>query len=632
MLGKVLGSRYKILEKIGTGGMADVYLAYDQLENVEVALKILHAQFSGDSDFVKRFKREAAAATSLDHENIVKIYSINAEDNLHYIVMEYVKGDTLKGVLKRQGSLDVADAVNIIKKITEALIHAHTNQVIHRDIKPHNILINDGELKIADFGIARTVTQSTITHTGSVLGSIHYLSPEQARGGWTDERADLYSLGIVFYELLVGEVPFTGENPVAVIMKHLEDDYVYPRDLKPEIPQSVENVIRKLLAKDPRQRYSSAKELMHDLETVLDLDRLNEPVYIIEPDELAASELTIKMPAPGNGLLAEENAKARKPINKKLLYGLAAALALVLLITSFVMLLASRDNTPELELPNLQELDIEVALAQLEGLDIEYKIIGQASDTVEMGIVISQEPAANSLVKYGSELKIYVSTGIDYPKMPDLTGKPLNVVSFTLKQLGVSEDQIIVIEEYNEFVDKGIVFNQSPYSGMDYDVERSEFVIYISKGSEYLKMPDLYDLTLSKAQAILMQNDIAVERIVKGKTIEVGIGKVYRQTPYKADDNISINDKVTLYVSDGYPTRTRVINREIYVNANGYNYSDIRIVVYDSRYRNIEYVKESTREDKVYPVELLLMPGDMGTITVYLNNKIYETMTVGYND
>lgn len=632
MLGKVLGSRYKILEKIGTGGMADVYLAYDQLENVEVALKILHAQFSGDSDFVKRFKREAAAATSLDHENIVKIYSINAEDNLHYIVMEYVKGDTLKGVLKRQGSLDVADAVNIIKKITEALIHAHTNQVIHRDIKPHNILINDGELKIADFGIARTVTQSTITHTGSVLGSIHYLSPEQARGGWTDERADLYSLGIVFYELLVGEVPFTGENPVAVIMKHLEDDYVYPRDLKPEIPQSVENVIRKLLAKDPRQRYSSAKELMHDLETVLDLDRLNEPVYIIEPDELAASELTIKMPAPGYELLAEENAKARKPINKKLLYGLAAALALVLLITSFVMLLASRDNTPELELPNLQELDIEVALAQLEGLDIEYKIIGQASDTVEMGIVISQEPAANSLVKYGSELKIYVSTGIDYPKMPDLTGKPLNVVSFTLKQLGVSEDQIIVIEEYNEFVDKGIVFNQSPYSGMDYDVERSEFVIYISKGSEYLKMPDLYDLTLSKAQAILMQNDIAVERIVKGKTIEVGIGKVYRQTPYKADDNISINDKVTLYVSDGYPTRTRVINREIYVNANGYNYSDIRIVVYDSRYRNIEYVKESTREDKVYPVELLLMPGDMGTITVYLNNKIYETMTVGYND
>ena len=632
MVGRILGNRYKIIEKIGTGGMADVYLAFDQTENTEVALKILHAQFSGDSDFVKRFRREAEAATSLEHENIVKIYSISEEDDLHYIVMEYVKGDTLKGVLKRHGYLPVDEAVKIIMQVTDALIHAHSNQVIHRDIKPHNILINENGVKIADFGIARTVTQSTITHTGSVLGSIHYLSPEQARGGWTDERSDLYSLGIVFYELLTGEVPFSGETPVSVIMKHLEDNYVYPRELRPEIPQSVENVIRKLLAKSPRKRYSSAKELKLDLETVLDAERLDEQAYIEEPDEITDGERTIKIPAIQQGLMTDEGAKERKPINVKLVVGISVALMAVLLVTSIILLLASRDNTPKLEIPDVTNVDIEVALDRLDGVDVEYKIIGQASDTVETGVVISQDPTANSIAKVGSELILYVSTGIEYPGMPDLVGKQLNVANFTLKQYGLRDEQIIVVEEFNEFVDKGLIFNQSPYSGMDLDIERTEVVIYISKGSEHLKMPDLYDLTLSAAQAILMQKGITIDKIIREKTIEVEKGKVYRQTPFKADDNISLNDKVTIYVSDGYPALTHVIKKDIYVNAQSFNYSDVKIVIYDSRYRNIEFVKETIRENKVYPVELVLMPDDIGTITVYLNNKVYITTTVGYND
>lgn len=632
MVGRILGNRYKIIEKIGTGGMADVYLAFDQTENTEVALKILHAQFSGDSDFVKRFRREAEAATSLEHENIVKIYSISEEDDLHYIVMEYVKGDTLKGVLKRHGYLPVDEAVKIIMQVTDALIHAHSNQVIHRDIKPHNILINENGVKIADFGIARTVTQSTITHTGSVLGSIHYLSPEQARGGWTDERSDLYSLGIVFYELLTGEVPFSGETPVSVIMKHLEDNYVYPRELRPEIPQSVENVIRKLLAKSPRKRYSSAKELKLDLETVLDAERLDEQAYIEEPDEITDGERTIKIPAIQQGLMTDEGAKERKPINVKLVVGISVALMAVLLVTSIILLLASRDNTPKLEIPDVTNVDIEVAFDRLDGVDVEYKIIGQASDTVETGVVISQDPTANSIAKVGSELILYVSTGIEYPGMPDLVGKQLNIANFTLKQYGLRDEQIIVVEEFNEFVDKGLIFNQSPYSGMDLDIERTEVVIYISKGSEHLKMPDLYDLTLSAAQAILMQKGITIDKIIREKTIEVEKGKVYRQTPFKADDNISLNDKVTIYVSDGYPALTHVIKKDIYVNAQSFNYSDVKIVIYDSRYRNIEFVKETIRENKVYPVELVLMPDDIGTITVYLNNKVYITTTVGYND
>ncbi|MFA7502896.1 MAG: PASTA domain-containing protein, partial [Anaerovoracaceae bacterium] len=304
----------------------------------------------------------------------------------------------------------------------------------------------------------------------------------------------------------------------------------------------------------------------------------------------------------------------------------------VLLVTSIILLLASRDNTPKLEIPDVTNVDIEVALDRLDGVDVEYKIIGQASDTVETGVVISQDPTANSIAKVGSELILYVSTGIEYPGMPDLVGKQLNIANFTLKQYGLRDEQIIVVEEFNEFVDKGLIFNQSPYSGMDLDIERTEVVIYISKGSEHLKMPDLYDLTLSAAQAILMQKGITIDKIIREKTIEVEKGKVYRQTPFKADDNISLNDKVTIYVSDGYPALTHVIKKDIYVNAQSFNYSDVKIVIYDSRYRNIEFVKETIRENKVYPVELVLMPDDIGTITVYLNNKVYITTTVGYND
>lgn len=286
MIGKKLGGRYEILDRVGGGGMAVVYKAKDLLLDRVVALKVLRPQYSIDDDFVHRFRREAQAAASLSHPNVVSIFDVGVEEDIHYIVMEYVEGSTLKEYITKRAPLHVDEAVQIAKQIAEALDHAHHNHIIHRDIKPHNILIGKANrVKVTDFGIARAVTSATITHAGSVIGSVHYFSPEQARGGVTGEKSDIYSLGIVLYEMVTGKLPYSGDSPISVALKHLQENFTTPRLLNPSIPQSVENIIIRSLAKDPMKRYASARELISDLDTCLDPRRVKEEKFIIEESE-----------------------------------------------------------------------------------------------------------------------------------------------------------------------------------------------------------------------------------------------------------------------------------------------------------------------------------------------------------
>lgn len=637
MVGRILGKRYKIIAKIGSGGMADVYLAIDLVDNTEIAIKVLHSQLADDNELVQRFRREAEAATRLNHKNIVKTYHIKEEDNTYYIVMEYVKGDTVKGMLNRQGYLPVEEAVAITLQVIDALIHAHQNKVIHRDIKPHNILYNNGEVKITDFGIARTISQSTITHTGSVLGSIHYLSPEQARGGWTDEKTDIYSLGIVFYEMLTGKLPFSGETPISVILKHLEEDYISPRELRPEIPQSVENVIRKMLVKNPRNRYSSVAEVKMDLATALDSERLNEPIYYAEQGLVDDEDYTIKIPTVNTQPLSNNRQEANKGnlffIDRKqrkyLLLILAAVLVIALIVGSIYFLLASKNDI--ITMPNLIDTELEAALEMIQPLGVAYIVIGESSDTVDSGVIIKQEPLADTIINSSSEITLYVSTGVKHPEMPDLIDKQENIARFTLRQLGVKEENITIIEEFNESVDKGLIYNQSPYTGMNLDISKTEVILYISKGSDRSLMPELHNVLLSEAEAILLQRDIVIEKVHREMTTAVEKGRIFRQEPFKAGDEISVNDKVTLYVSDGYPEEVNRVADKVNVTLVGSEYNQVRIEIYDSRYRNIEYINERIRGDKEYSVELILLPDDIGTITVYVNNKVYLTRTVDYN-
>lgn len=296
MIGHELGGRYEVIERIGGGGMALVYKAHDILLGRNVAIKVLRQQFVHDEEFIRRFRREAQSAASLSHSNVVSIYDVGQEDDIHYIVMEYVEGHNLDEIIKERAPLQVDEAVRIASQICDALDHAHQNQIIHRDIKPHNIMIGrNGRVKVTDFGIARAVTSTTITQTGSVVGSVHYFSPEHAKGVVTGEKSDLYSLGIVLYQMLTARLPFLGESPISVALKHLQEEFEEPREVNPLIPQSVENIILKSMRKNPQERYQSAKEMLQDLETCLLPERRNEPK--IEFDDMDDEDRTRVIPA-----------------------------------------------------------------------------------------------------------------------------------------------------------------------------------------------------------------------------------------------------------------------------------------------------------------------------------------------
>ena len=283
---RLLNDRYQIQDMIGGGGMANVYLAHDVILDREVAIKILRLEHENDEEFIARFHREAQSTTSLAHSNIVNIYDVGEEEDIYYMVMEYVDGMTLKQYIQKHSPIDFAEAVDIMRQITSAISHAHDNEIIHRDIKPQNILIDHyGHVKVTDFGIAMALSATSLTQTNSVLGSVHYLSPEQARGGMATKKSDVYSLGIVFFELLTGRLPFSGESPVSIALKHLQHETPSLRRWINNLPQSVENIVLKATAKDPFHRYESVVEMEADLETSLEPDRVNEPAFETPAEE-----------------------------------------------------------------------------------------------------------------------------------------------------------------------------------------------------------------------------------------------------------------------------------------------------------------------------------------------------------
>ncbi|MDX1771800.1 MAG: Stk1 family PASTA domain-containing Ser/Thr kinase, partial [Planococcaceae bacterium] len=294
LIGKRISGRYKIIEMIGGGGMSNVYLAHDMILDRDVAIKVLRYDFSNEEDLHRRFQREALSATSLTHPNIVNIFDVGEDGDIHYLVMEYVEGKTLKQYIVDSAPLPPVEAVEIMKQLTSAIANAHHNQIIHRDIKPQNILMDDQlHVKITDFGIAMALSATSFTQTNSVLGTVHYLSPEQARGGTATKKSDIYALGIVLFELLTGKLPFSGESAVSIALKHLQTETPSVRDLRPEIPQSLENVVMKATAKDPMHRYRSVEEMQRDLETVLIPERSDEQAFFIPFDDDATKAMPV---------------------------------------------------------------------------------------------------------------------------------------------------------------------------------------------------------------------------------------------------------------------------------------------------------------------------------------------------
>ena len=467
--GKLLGNRYEIIEKVGNGGMATVYKAVDKVLKRNVAVKILRDEFTTDEEFIKRFEVEAQSAARLTHPNIVSIYDVGVEDNLYYIVMELIQGKTLKEIIvEEKGPLPWKWSVNVAIQIASALEMAHRNNIVHRDIKPHNIIITeDGIAKVTDFGIAKAVSNSTITAFGTTIGSVHYFSPEHARGGFTDAKSDLYSLGVVMYEMVTGRVPFDADTPVSIALKHMQEDPEEPIEINPNLPTAVNKIIMKALKKDTTLRYQTATEMLSDLRKALknpDGDFVEQEEY----DETAKTQ-KINTDLYGNidGANNDNNKKGKKENKLKQFIKKHKALSIFIgLILLFALSLGGTlaflniTNPPEVELPNVVGLSKEEARQEIENAKLKFEIDKEEyNKDVPEGYVISQDPSyiESYNVKEGSTVKVVISKGQEKTKVPKVVGLTRQEAEDELEKANLKAE---VVEETSKTVEAGYVISQ----------------------------------------------------------------------------------------------------------------------------------------------------------------------------
>ena len=538
----VLGNRYEILRKIGDGGMAFVYQARDKLLNRIVAVKVLRPEFVDDQEFLVKFKREAEAVASLSHPNIVNVYDVGEDGKVHYIVMEYVDGQNLKEIIQDEGSLEEYTALDIAKQIARALSAAHRNGIIHRDIKPHNILISkDGrQVKVADFGIAKAVSSSTMTNMGSVIGSVHYISPEQAKGKHLTSNADLYSLGIVLYEMIIGRVPFSGDSPISIALKHINEDIAFTDQDKINIPNSVRTIISKLTQKEPANRYQTAEELIEDIEFV---ERNIDLTYIKDYNNFATTDVDRRDPEVFNGRKPvqyddyeddddyydeedeyydeedeyynedddidddyyEERPKSRKekkrekkqekknkarkketPRARRRLKILAVILIMILIgyaaffMKYFGLGLFNKDNSENVTVPSVVNMTVEEAQKSLEGTGLKLVVKSEEySNGVSKDRIITQTPSENTTLKKGDSVSVIVSKGNSKVPVPNVVGLKLSQAEKLL-----NDNKLVlgnVKYEYND-AEEGTVLSQSLVGGSSDEGQKVSLVV--SKGKK----------------------------------------------------------------------------------------------------------------------------------------------------
>ncbi len=542
MVGQILGNRYQLIERIGGGGMAVVYKAKCLLLNRFVAVKILRSEFTDDEEFVKRFRVEAQAAASLNHPNIVSIYDVGKQDDTHYIVMEYIDGITLKEYIGQRDALPWNEAVNIAIQICSAIEQAHKNFIVHRDIKPHNILITkEGIAKVTDFGIARAVTSATITMVGSTIGSVHYFSPEQARGGFTDEKSDIYSLGITIYEMVTGKVPFDGESPVAIALKHIQEKPEKPIDVNPSIPKGLNDIIIKAMKKDQNLRYQNASEMLSDLQRTL-----VEPNAKITESSKVDQMPTRKMQAVGTGLniqeesedgddaIMEEDDTKEKKKKDRLSTWLGIAAGLV--ITGLIIFIGIKYVVPAFipeqveayvieDYTNRNYVDVKAVLSQHEITAEEERVF---DDTVEKDMIITQDVAVGNSLKPGSVINFTVSNGPHLVEIPDISGDEARVAEQIIVYNNLVPEEV---NENSETIGKGLVIRTEPVA---YEMVKPQttvkVIVSLGPELEMIKMTDLTGLTRTEAENWILKNNLKIGKILP-EDIVSEVAKVVKQYP-----------------------------------------------------------------------------------------------------
>lgn len=563
-MSKVLANRYELLGRVGEGGMSVVYKAKDRLLNRFVAVKILKPEFIGDQKFIDSFRRESQNAASMSHPNIVNIYDVGREGNIHYIVMELIEGKALSDYIKDQGPMAYPKVIALSKQIAAALAFAHKNHIIHRDVKPHNVMITpNGTAKITDFGIAKAVNAATIVdNTDGIVGSVHYFSPEQARGGYVDEKSDIYSLGIVMYEMLTGQVPFDGDNPVNIALQHINSEMVPPSQLVDGVPPALEHIIMKCCNKYPVNRYASAEDLIEALNNLDFVSSVVGDSVLMGGGAAAGREKARRQEPKGRGPLVEtdyddgesqvdeyrEGTRKGKAFNKKKkkrMIIIGAAAAAVVLILALILALTGGE---EIEAPDFTELTYEQAEQMAEEYDVKIKLGDEViSETVDKGIIVSQDPEAGQTIKTGSTIKVNVSKGMGDGSVPNLVGMMEDDLSEFLEGTGF---ELGAVTQQASDKPEGTVLKQTPGAGEEVE-KGTKIDVVVSDGSKAKgTVPSLLGYSVSEAQSLLANEGLKLGNVSSEYSSSYGDGEIIYQQ-YKAGTKLTKNSTVSVTISKG---------------------------------------------------------------------------------
>ncbi|MBP2639965.1 MAG: prkC [Firmicutes bacterium] len=621
LINRTLDNRYTILELIGGGGMADVYRAHDKLLDRSVAVKILHKQFTHDEEFVSRFRREAQAAARLSHPNIVNIYDVGQDDDIYYIVMEYISGETLKEKIEREAPLPADTAVRIALEIADALGNAHSNNIVHCDIKPHNILLTKaGRVKVTDFGIARAVSSATITQSGLIIGSVHYFSPEQAKGSFVGAKSDIYSLGIVLYEMLTGTVPFKGETPISIAIKHLQEEPLMPRKINPAIPALAEAIVLKAIAKDPEQRFATIAEMDADLHLAQNylrddhtrrLSREDFPTQILP-------KLPIQEPIEQNVKPIPGDDRTKSVMTKrKQIIGVFALLLIGFVFGAFLSF-GKFWSPDDVVVANVVGKQVDDAKNVLVSQNLRISISSVYDDKVPVGRVISQSPEAGTQVKEQRTITLIVSKGMEVTNAPDLRGMNRRDAELQLKNSGLALGT--VEEQFVAEVPAGMVASQNPKPGSQVN-KGSTVAIVISKGTGPRKfaLPDFRGISQTALAGQMENLKLKIGNVSESPSDRYSPGTISAQNPApgtEVQEGATVD--FTVAKSPAAAIRRAAVQ---FIVPDGPLRQSVQVVVTDSNGRRIIYEgvhKPGERVDKI--VEGI---GQL-RIQVYANGTLFQ--------
>lgn len=640
--GYLLGERYRIIDTLGEGGMANVYLAEDIILQRKVAVKILRLDLQNEPQTQARFQREALATSELSHPNIVSVLDVGTDHGLPYMVMEYVDGPDLKDYIRENSPLDLREVIQIMDQILSAVALAHKHNVIHRDLKPQNILMDKrGNIKIADFGIAVALNQSSITQTNSVMGSVHYMSPEQTRGGLVTKQSDIYSLGIILYELITGTVPFNGDTPVSIALKHAQEPIPSIRKKDRSVPQALENVVLKATAKDPRDRYPSAQAMKADLDSSLDPARADEPVFV--PTHGNNDDKTIVLPGfkpqkdPAPETEKEEvvsNEKEDKPsfwqnVKKHKWWWIFSIIAAGLIIFIMIFALSGNSNKPtQVNIPDVTNVAEKEAESRLKAAGLQVgRIIRRQSDDVKKGYVIATKPTAGNSVNKGNSVNLIVSSGSSMVKVPDVVGDRYDEAAEKLENMGFD---VIREDQYSNKVPPNDIISQSIAADVEVKPTQTSITLVVSKGksarpkNNTVTLKDLRNYSLKSAQDYAKENNLTLQ-INQEYSDDVEKGLVISMDP-GPDTKVDKGSTVTIKVSKGpKEEKDTIITKTFTVNYVGDNLNKGEKT--DNEKENSSETSSEVSESKGDHVQIYIKDDDHSLSNIYRDLYIKRDMS-----